>query len=84
MLNKAKVYCEKNNITTKAISLKLLRQSLDYVTLEEDGILQDKWSILLSNMVDSEQIQEWIDDYNNFAPHSALKMKISNDFFNFK
>jgi hypothetical protein len=55
MLNKAKVYCEKNNISTKQVSLKLLCPLLDYSGIEEDEILQDKWAILLSNMVDSKQ-----------------------------
>lgn len=55
MLNKAKLHCEKNNISTKTISLKLLCPLLDYSALEEDEILQDKWAILLSNMVDSDQ-----------------------------
>lgn len=30
------------------------------------------------------QIQGWVDDYNNFAPHSALKMKTPKEYFNFK
>lgn len=30
------------------------------------------------------KIQEWVDDYNNFAPHSALKMKTPKEYFNFK
>lgn len=55
MLNKAKVYCEKNKISPKTISLKLLCPLLDYSGIEEDEILQDKWAILLSNLVDSEQ-----------------------------
>lgn len=55
MLNKAKVYCEKNNINPKTISLKLLCPLLEYSALEENEELQDKWSILLTNMVDSEQ-----------------------------
>ena len=55
MLNRAKKYCEKNQISTKQISLKLLCPMLEYSGIEEDGLLQDKWSILLSNMVDSEQ-----------------------------
>jgi len=29
-------------------------------------------------------IQEWVEDYNSFAPHSALGMKTPNDFFNLK
>jgi len=55
MLNKAKAYCEKSNISTKHISLKLLCPLLDYSGIEEDELLHDKWAILLSNMVDSEQ-----------------------------
>jgi hypothetical protein len=55
MLNKAKELCEKNNISPKTISLKLLCPLLDYSALEEDEKLQDKWAILLSNMVDSDQ-----------------------------
>jgi hypothetical protein len=55
MINKAKAYCEKNRINPKAISLKLLVPLLDYSGCEEDEFLQDKWAILLSNLVDSEQ-----------------------------
>lgn len=55
MLNKAKIYCEKNNISPKHISLKLLCPLLDYSGIEDDELLHDKWAILLSNMVDSEQ-----------------------------
>jgi hypothetical protein len=55
MLNKAKAYCEKNGITPKQVSLKLLCPLLDYSGIEEDEVLQDKWAILLSNMVDSDQ-----------------------------
>lgn len=55
ILNKAKVYCEKNDITTKVVSLKLLCPLLDSAALEEDELLQDKWAILLSNLVDSAQ-----------------------------
>lgn len=55
MLNKAKAYCEKHNVKPKIISLKLLCPLLDYSALEEDDELQEKWAILLSNMVDSEQ-----------------------------
>ena len=55
MLNKAKLYCEQNNVPLKTISLKLLCPLLDYSALEEDDFLQDKWAILLSNMVDSRQ-----------------------------
>lgn len=55
MLNKAKNYCEKNGIAPKQVSLKLLCPLLDYSGIEEDEVLQDKWAILLSNMVDSDQ-----------------------------
>src|SRR5687768_8495062 len=55
MLNKASTICEKNNISPKQISLKLLCPLLEYSGLEEDETLHDKWAILLSNMVDSEQ-----------------------------
>ncbi len=55
ILNKARSYCEKNNVSTKVISLKLLCPLLDGAALEEDETLQDKWAILLSNMIDSEQ-----------------------------
>lgn len=55
MLTKAKQICENNGISPKAISLKLLCPLLDNAALEEDEILQDKWSILLSNLVDSDQ-----------------------------
>lgn len=54
-LNKAQEYCIKNQIKPKAISLKLLCPLLENASLEEDEFLQNKWSILLGNMVDSEQ-----------------------------
>jgi hypothetical protein len=55
MLNKAKEYCERNSIDPKKISLKVICPLLDYAALEEDEVLQDKWAVLLSNMVDSHQ-----------------------------
>lgn len=55
VLNKAREHCLKHNISPKAISLKLLCPLLDNAALEEDDFLQDKWAILLSNMVDSSQ-----------------------------
>ena len=55
MLNKAQNFCIENNIKPKAISLKLLCPLLENASLEDDEFLQDKWAILLSNMVDSEQ-----------------------------
>lgn len=55
ILNKANAYCEKNGIEPKTVSLKLLCPLLENASLEEDEILQDKWAILLSNLVDSSQ-----------------------------
>jgi len=55
MLNRAKDYCEKHNIQPKKISLKVLTPLLEYSSLEEEEVMQDKWSILLSNLIDSEQ-----------------------------
>lgn len=55
MINKAREYCLKNNIQTKSISLKLLCPLIENASLEDDEFLQDKWAILLSNLVDSEQ-----------------------------
>jgi hypothetical protein len=74
MLNKAKSYCEKNNISTKQVSLKLLCPLLDYSGIEEDEILQDKWAILLSNMVDSSQNIE-----NHVFPY-ILSQLSTNEF----
>lgn len=74
MLNKAKAYCEKNNISTKQVSLKLLCPLLDYSGIEEDEILQDKWAILLSNMVDSSQNIE-----NHVFPY-ILSQLSTNEF----
>ena len=31
-----------------------------------------------------DQIQSWVDDYNHYAPHSALGMKTPMEFYNFK
>ncbi|MBN8837704.1 MAG: DUF4393 domain-containing protein [Sphingobacteriia bacterium] len=74
MLNKAKLYCEKHNINPKTISLKLLCPLLDYSALEEDEELQDKWAILLANMVDSEQNIQ-----NHVFPY-ILSQVSSNEF----
>lgn len=30
------------------------------------------------------QIQKWMNEYNTYAPHSALEMKTPNEFYNFK
>ena len=76
MLNKAKEYCEKNGVSTKKISLKLLCPLLDNAALEEDEDMQDKWAILLSNLVDSEQNIE-----NHVFPY--ILSQISKNEFNF-
>lgn len=55
ILNKAKNICDNHNINIKKISLKILAPLLEYSSLEEDETLQDKWSILLSNLIDSQQ-----------------------------
>lgn len=55
LLNKTKTVCEKNNINPKVIPLKLLYPLLENASIEEDNVLQDKWAILLSNLIDSEQ-----------------------------
>jgi DNA repair exonuclease SbcCD ATPase subunit len=55
MLHRAEQHCKKNNIDPKKISLKQICPLLDYAALEEDEVLQDKWALLLSNMVDSDQ-----------------------------
>lgn len=55
MLNKASVYCELNGIEPGSVSPKLLLPLMEGAALEDDETLQDKWAILLSNLVDSEQ-----------------------------
>lgn len=74
MLQKAKYYCDKNNINLKTVSLKLLCPLLDYSGLEEDDFLLDKWAVLLSNMVDSEQNLE-----NHVFPY--ILSQLSSDEF---
>ena len=53
ILLKAKDYVQKLNITTKEVPLKTLVPLLDHASLEEDEELQNKWAVLLSNLVDS-------------------------------
>lgn len=55
VLNKANKYCEKKGISPKRISLKLLVPLIEKSGLEDDDQMQDKWAILLSNLVDSNQ-----------------------------
>lgn len=74
MLNKAQDFCIKNNIKPKNIPLKLVSPMLDYSAIEEDEKLQDKWAILLSNMVDSDQNIE-----NHVFPYVLSQLSI-NEF----
>lgn len=55
LLNKTNQYCVQNKISPKVIPLKLLYPLLEAASLEEDEEILDKWAILLSNLVDSEQ-----------------------------
>ncbi|MEL7271455.1 MAG: Abi-alpha family protein [Bacteroidota bacterium] len=55
ILNKAKDYCEKHGIKPKTVSFKLLVPLIETSSLEEDELLQDKWAVLLGNLVDSDQ-----------------------------
>lgn len=72
VLNKAQVYCVKNNISTKAISLKLMVPLLENASLEEDEFMQDKWAVLLGNLVDSSQNIE-----NHVFPYLLSQISIS-------
>jgi hypothetical protein len=74
ILNKAKSYCDRNNISTKAISLKILCPLLENAALEENEEMQDKWAILLSNLVDSHQNIE-----NHVFPYILSQLSI-NEF----
>lgn len=75
MLNRAQEYCEKHNIKSKKISLKVLAPLLDYSSLEEEDEMQDKWSILLTNLIDSEQNIE-----NHVFPY-ILSQLSKDEFF---
>jgi len=75
ILNKAKLLCEKNNINTKSIKPKLLCSYLENASLEDDNQLQDKWAILLMNMVDSQQNIQ-----NHVFPY--ILSQLSKDEFN--
>lgn len=41
-------------------------------------------SCLESAEIVQKQIKQWVEEYNNFAPHSALYMKTPNEFYKFK
>lgn len=76
ILTKAKFYCEQHNIKSKKISLKILAPLIEYSSLEEDNLMQDKWSILLSNLVDSEQNIE-----NHVFPYILSQLSIDEFLF---
>lgn len=75
MLNKAKEYCDKHKIEPKKISLKILAPLLEYSSLEENNEMQDKWSILLTNLIDSKQNIE-----NHVFPY-ILSQLSKDEFF---
>lgn len=75
ILNKAKSICEKNQINIKSIPAKLLCPYLENSSLEDDDELQDKWAILLVNMVDSKQNIQ-----NHVFPY--ILSQLSKDEFN--
>lgn len=54
-IEKVKAIVEKEGITTKAINMKVLFPYLDAVALEDDETLQDMWSNLFVNYIDSEK-----------------------------
>lgn len=58
ILSNAKEICIKNNISINQINLKTLVPLLEYSSLEEDETLQEKWSNLLVNIIDSEKKYE--------------------------
>jgi putative transposase len=41
-------------------------------------------SCLDSAQIVLQQIHQWVEEYNTFAPHSALNMKTPNEYYNFK
>lgn len=59
ILNKAKDYCEKQRIKPKPLTLKIIVPLIEASALEEDKFFQDKWAVLLGNMVDPEQNIEY-------------------------
>jgi hypothetical protein len=54
ILLKAKDYVEKQNLSIKEIPIKILVPLLEKASLEDNEVLQDKWSNMIVNMVDSE------------------------------
>lgn len=58
ILDKAQKIVAQSNINVKQLSLKALVPLLEYSSLEEDENLQEKWSNLLVNFVDSNERYE--------------------------
>src|SRR6218665_338494 len=55
ILTKAQKIVNENNIDIKKISLKQLVPLLEYSSLEDDETLQDKWTNLMVNFIDSNE-----------------------------
>jgi hypothetical protein len=55
ILLKARDYVEKKKIKVKEVPIKILVPLLDKASLDDNEELQDKWSNMLINMVDSTQ-----------------------------
>jgi len=73
MLAKAEKICKDNNVSTKAIPIKLLFPLLENASLDDDEFFQDKWANMLVNMLDSEQ------NYNNHVfPHILGQISIED------
>src|SRR5262249_39315552 len=54
ILIKSSNYVAQRGIKVKPISLKILAPFLETSSLEEEEVLQEKWAIMLTNMIDSE------------------------------
>ncbi|MFY0598523.1 MAG: DUF4393 domain-containing protein [Cyclobacteriaceae bacterium] len=74
ILLKAKKVVEKRQLTVKSIPVKILVPLLENASLEENEALQEKWSFMLANMVDSR-----LNFQNNIFPH-ILSQLSSQEF----
>lgn len=74
ILNKAQNYIAEKGISIKQIPVKILVPLLENASLEEDEELQDKWSNMICNMIDSES-----NFTNNVFPY--ILGQISNEEF---
>lgn len=72
ILLKAKDYVEKNNISLKEIPIKILVPLLERASLEDEEKLQDKWSNMIVNMVDSESNFQ-----NQIFPHILSQLSLA-------